>query len=125
MEHAESQVFLGREMPYTRHHCLPQRPITGPLGKDFIDGRIVEGRLALGIVRYGPALPVHACLQTPHDEVEDARIAQLALWTALGHGEVRQEKCGELRFRELDRHRRRGRRWCRGAPHAMASYQEV
>jgi hypothetical protein len=34
---------------------------------------------------------------------------------------VRQDKCGELRFGELDGNRRRCRLWCRGAHDAMAS----
>ncbi len=32
---------------------LPERPIIGPSGKDFVDGRIVNGWLALGVLRHG------------------------------------------------------------------------
>src|SRR5215475_8514871 len=124
MEHAEVELSLGREMPYTRYKRLPERPIIGPSGKDFVDGRIVDGRLALGIVRHGQTLPLHAGVEEPQDEIEDAIIAQFALWSALGHREVRQDKCGELRFGELDRNRRRCRRWCCGAHRAMASWEE-
>jgi hypothetical protein len=53
MEHAEIKLFLGREMPHTRHKRLPERPIIGPFGKDFVDGRVVDGWLALGVVRHG------------------------------------------------------------------------
>jgi hypothetical protein len=38
----------------------------------------------------------------PEDEVKDARIAEFALQSPLGHRKVRQEKCGELRFGEVD-----------------------
>ena len=89
MEHAEVELFLGREMPYTGYERLPERPIIGPSGKDFVDGRIVDGRLALGIVRHGQTLPLHAGVEDPQDEIEDAIIAQFALGTALGHREVR------------------------------------
>src|SRR2546421_363788 len=51
-------------------------------------------------------------------------IAQFALWSPLGHREVREDKCGELRCRELDGNRRRCRLWCRGVHHGMASCEE-
>jgi len=54
------------------------------------------------------------------DEVKDVVIAQFALWATFGHGEVRQEKCLELRCGELDRNRRRCKLWCSSAHHAMA-----
>ena len=38
MEYAGVQAFLGRQMPYTGHKRLPQRPIIGPFGKDFVNG---------------------------------------------------------------------------------------
>ena len=90
MEHAEVEVLLCRQMPYTGHKRVPQRPIIGPFGKDFVDGRIVNGRLALGVVRHGQSLPLHPSVKHPQDEVKDPVIAQFALGTALGHGEVRQ-----------------------------------
>src|SRR6266581_12742 len=124
MEHAEIELFLRREMPHTRHKRLPERPIIGPFDKDFVDGRIVDGRLALGVCRHGQALPLHPRVENPQDEIKDAIIAQFALWPALGHREVRQDKCGELWFGELHWNRRRYRLWCRGAHHAMASCEE-
>jgi len=105
MEHAEVELFLDCEMPYTRHKRLPERPIIGPSGKDFVDGRIVNDRRALGIVRHGQTLPLPAGVEDPQDEIEDAIIAQFALRSALGHREMRQDKCLELGFRELDRNR--------------------
>ena len=41
---------------------------------------------------------LHYAFTAHQDEVKDAVIAQFALWTPLGHGEVRQDKCGELGF---------------------------
>src|SRR5437016_1035368 len=123
MEHADVELFLGREMPYTRYKRLPERPIIGPSGKDFVDGRIVDGRLALGILRHGQALPLHSGVEDPQDEIEDAIIAQFALGTALGHREVRQDKCLELRFGELDGNWRRCKLWCRGAHDTMTLYE--
>jgi len=84
MEHAEIELLLGREMPHTGHERLPERPIIGPSGKDFVDSRIVNGRLALGVVRHGQTLPLHPGVEHPQDEVKDAVIAQFALGTALG-----------------------------------------
>src|SRR5262245_54003733 len=74
--------------------------------------------------RHRQALPLHPCVEEPQDEVKDTVIAQFALGTTLGHREVRQDKCLKFRFRELDRNRCRCRRWCRGAHHAMASWEE-
>ncbi len=92
MEHAEIELLRGREMPHTGHKRLPERPIIGPSGKDFVDSRIVNGRLALGVVRHGQTLPLHPGVEHPQDEVKDPVIAHFALWTALGHREVRQDK---------------------------------
>ena len=84
MQHAEIKLLLNREMPHTGHERLPERAIIRPFGKDFVDGRVVNGRLALGVVRHGQALPLHPGVEHPQDEVKDAIIAQFALWPALG-----------------------------------------
>jgi hypothetical protein len=44
----------------------------------------VDGRLALGVVRDGQALPLHARVEHPQNEVEDAMIAQFTLGSPLG-----------------------------------------
>ena len=123
MEHAEIELLLDREMPHTGHKRLPERSIIRPSGKDFVDGRVMNGRFAIGVGRsyeFGDRAKPNKASKRPF---KDAMIAQFALRTALGHGEVRQDKCGELRFRELDGNRRRYRLWCRGAHSAMASYE--
>jgi len=89
MEHGEIELLLGREMPHTGYERLPQRPVIRPFGKDFVDGRIVDGRLAVGVLWYGQALPLHPRVEHPQDEVKDPVIAQFALRSPLGHGEVR------------------------------------
>src|SRR5215471_3448901 len=89
-----------------------------------IDGRVVNSRLPLGVVRHGQTLPLHPGVEHPQDEVKNAVIAQFALWPALGHREVRQDKCRELGFRELDRNRRSYRLLGCCAHHAMASWEE-
>jgi hypothetical protein len=58
-------MLLYRQMPHTGDEGLPERPIVRPFRKDFVDGRIVDGRLALGIMRYRQALPLHARIQDP------------------------------------------------------------
>ena len=65
MEHAEVELFLGGEMPHTGHKRLPERAIIRPFGKDFVDGRVVDGRLALGVLWYGQALPLHPSVEHP------------------------------------------------------------
>src|SRR5262249_31109721 len=124
MEHTGIEVLLGHQMPNTGHERLPERPIIGPLRKDFVDGRVVDGRLAWGVCRHGQTLPLHPGVEHPQDEVKDAIIAQFALWTALGHGEVRQDKCLELRFGKLDGNRRRCRLWGYGTHQVTASCEE-
>src|SRR5262249_12797129 len=124
MEHAEIELFLDREIPYAGHKRLPERPIIRPSGKDFVDGCVMNGRFAVGVVWYGQALPLHPRVEDPEDEVKDSIIAQFALRPTFGHREVRQDKCFELRFGELHRNRRRYRLWCRSAHHAIASWKE-
>jgi hypothetical protein len=75
MQHTEVEVLLCGKMSHTGDERLPQRPIVSPFGKDFVDGRRVDGRLAIGIVWYWQALPLHTCIQDPQDEVKDAMIA--------------------------------------------------
>src|SRR5438105_15298166 len=70
-----------------------------------------------------PYFIVHE-LDKPGNSATVSVIAQFALWTALGHREVRQDKCLKLRFGELDRNRRRCRLLCWGAHHAMTSWEE-
>jgi len=84
----------------------------------------MDGWLAMSICRYGQALPLHPRVEHPQDQIKDAIIAQFALWAALRHREVRQDKCGELVFGQLHRNRRRCGLWCRGAHHTIASYEE-
>ena len=120
MEYTEIKLPLDGEMPHTGHKRLPERPIIRPFGKDFVDGRVVNGWFPSGVCWHGQALPLHPGIEDPQDEVKDAILAQFALWPALRHGEVRQEKYLELWCRELDRDRRRCWLWCCGAHHAMA-----
>src|SRR4029450_895490 len=121
MEHADIELLLTCEMPHTGHKRLPERAIIGPFSKDFVDSRIVNGRFPLRVVWNGQALPLHSGVEHPQDEVKDAIIAQFALRSPLGHREVWQEKCGALRFGELDGNGRRYRLGCRGAHDIMAS----
>jgi hypothetical protein len=121
MQHASVEVLLYHQMPHTGDERLPERPIIGPCGKDFVDGRVVDGGLALRVVRDGQALPLHSGIEYPEDEVKDPVLAQFALRAPLGHGEMRQDKCGELVFGQLHGNRRRCRLYCRGAHQGRAS----
>jgi hypothetical protein len=65
MQHAEIKVLLVRQMPHTGDECLPERPIIGPFGKDFVDGGVVNGRFPGGVLRHGQALPLHPRVEDP------------------------------------------------------------
>ena len=122
MEAAGIEVLPDRQMLHTGDERLPQQSIIGPFGKDFVDGRIVNGRFALGVLWYGQALPLHARIQDAQNEVKDTMIAQFTLRPTPRHREVRQDKCGELGFGELDGDRRRCRLLCHCTHGSMASF---
>ena len=50
MEDTEVEALLCREMGHTGHERLPERPIIGPFGKDFVDRRIVKFISIYGIL---------------------------------------------------------------------------
>src|SRR5262245_34133615 len=109
MEHAEIELWRGCQRPHTGEEGLPARAIIRPLGTNFVDGRVMNGRFAVGVVREGQALPLHPRIEHPQDEVKDAVVAPLALWAPLGQREVWEDKCLALWLGELDRKRRRCR----------------
>jgi hypothetical protein len=117
-------VLFCREMGHTGEERIPERPIIGPFREDALNGRVVNGRMAMGVLRHGQALPLHSRVEDPQDEVKDAMVAQLALRPTLGHREGREDTGGELRCGELDGDRRRCRLCCRYAHHARASCEE-
>jgi len=84
MEYAGIELLLGREMPHTGYKRLPERSIISPFGKNFIDGRVMDDRVALGVFRHGQTLPLHPGVEHPQDEVKDPVIAQFALRSPLG-----------------------------------------
>jgi hypothetical protein len=75
MQHTEIEVLLDRKMLHADDKRLPERPVIRPFGKDFGDRRVVDGQLPIGVCRDGQALPLHARIQNPQDEVKDAIIA--------------------------------------------------
>ena len=84
MEYPGVEVMLDREMPHTRHKGMPQRSIIGPSRKHFVDRRVMDSQLALGVVRDREALPLHPRIQDPHNEMKDAMIPQCARRSTLG-----------------------------------------
>jgi len=89
-------------MGYTGRERLLERPIIGPFGTGSIDVRVVNGWFASRAFRNGQALPLHAGIEHPQDEVKEVMIAEFALWTTFGHREVWEDTCVELGFGELD-----------------------
>src|SRR5215510_3113974 len=80
-------------------------------------------RRAVGVFGHGSALPLHARLQDPYNEVEDAMVAEFAPGSTLGHGEVREDKLCELRFGELHGNRRGGRLFWHCGHHRLTSFE--
>src|ERR1700712_1397891 len=48
------------------------------------------------------AFPLHSRIEDPQDQIEDAVIAEFAFRPPLGHREVGEDKCDELRLGELN-----------------------
>ena len=69
----------------------------------------------------GQTFPLHPRIEDPQDEVKEAMIAQFTLRTALGHRKVREDKFGELGFRQLHGDGRYFRVFGRGAHQVRAS----
>src|SRR5262249_47983501 len=78
----------------------------------------MDGWFPVGIFRNRSTFPLHPGIEHPQNEIKDAMIAHFALWSTLGHREVRQDKCGEIGFGEWDGDRRRCRLCYRYAHHA-------
>jgi hypothetical protein len=124
MKDAYIEFLLVREMPHTSDKRLLERPIIGPFGKRSVDIGVVNVRLASGTFRDGQALPLHPRIQHPQNEVKEAMIADFAPRTALGHREVREDKFGELGFRQLHRDGRCVRIFGSYAHQMRASWEE-
>jgi hypothetical protein len=84
----------------------------------------VDFSLAIAVFGHGQTLPLHASIEDPQDEVEEAMITEFTLGSTLRHGEGRQDKFVELRFRELHGNRRRCWFMCRRGHDEMALYED-
>ena len=102
MQNTEIELVVCRQMRHTGNEGLLQRTVVRPAGKDFVDGGVVDGIGAIRGLRDRQALPLHAGVEHPQDQIEDTVIAEFTLGTTFRHGEVRQDKRSELYFRQLD-----------------------
>jgi len=84
----------------------------------------MEGSVAVSVFGHGQALPLHARIQSPAEEGEDAMVAAFAPGAPLGQGEVREEKLRELRGGEWDRNRWGGRLFWHCGHHQWASCED-
>src|SRR4029434_9948121 len=66
-----------------RHVLLPRELLPQIEINSFVDSRVVDSWLPIEVCRDGQALPLHARIQNPHDEVKDTMVAQLALRATL------------------------------------------
>src|SRR5262245_23271546 len=121
MQHAEVEFLLGCETGYTGRERLLERPVIRPFGKDAVDVGVVNVWLASGVFRNGQALPRHAGIKDPQDEVEKAMIAEFVRWAPFRSREMWEDKFGELGFRQLHGNWRYCRIFSRSAPHVRAS----
>jgi hypothetical protein len=101
MQDSQIESVASRQMPHTGDKGMFNRAVIGPFGKDFVDGGIVDFGLAIAVFGHGQTLPLHARIEHPQDEVEEAMIAEFAPGSTLGHGKVGQDKFVELGFGEL------------------------
>jgi hypothetical protein len=124
MQDAEIELVVLCQMPHTGDEGMLKGAVIRPPGEDFVDGRLVDGWLTLGVLREGQALPLHPCIEHREDEVEDAVRAEFTFWPTLGHREVREEKFRELRGGELNRNRRRCWFCWRCRHDELASYED-
>jgi hypothetical protein len=53
MEHTEVEVLRGGEMRHTGEERPPERPIIGLFREASVDGRVVNGGLAMSVLRHG------------------------------------------------------------------------
>src|SRR5208283_1141042 len=112
MQDTEIEVVVRRQMLHTGDKCLFKRSIVGPFRESFVDCRVMDSRLSVGCPWDRQALPLHACVEHPQNEVEDAMIAEFTPRPPPGHRQVRKDKCDELWLGELNGNRRR--RWTFG-----------
>ena len=84
----------------------------------------VNCRFATETFRHGSALPRHPGREPPQTQVQEARRAECAPRTALGHREGREETGGELRCRPWHGDRRAVRRFGGGAHHVRAACED-
>jgi hypothetical protein len=124
MEHAEIKVLLVRPMPHTGDEGMLKWAVIGPPGEDVVDGRVVDGRLAMGVLRHRQALPLHPSLEDPENEVEGTMIAECASGSARGHREVRQDNLMKLGVRKLDGNGRGCGLFCQCGHGVMASLED-
>ena len=121
MEHAEVELLLGGEMGDTGREPSLERPVIRPFGKGAVDVGVVNVWFASGVFRNGQALPRHAGIKDPQDEVEKAMRGEFVRWIPFRSREMREDKCGELGFRPLHGNGRYCRLCSRGAPHVRAA----
>src|SRR5208283_1294364 len=93
MQDTEIEVVVRRQMPHTGDKCLFKRSIVGPFRESFVDCRVMDSRLSVGCPWDRQALPLHACVEHPQNEVEDAMIAEFTPRPPPGHRQVRKDKC--------------------------------
>ena len=87
-------------------------PIIRPRGENPVGRSCSELLPSRRLLPGTGTLPLHAGVEHPQDEVEDAMIAQFTFRPAAGHRKMREDKCDELRLGELDGNRRRSWAFC-------------
>src|SRR3954451_16815699 len=121
VQDAEIEAILLRQISHAGDEGLIERAIIGPSGEHLVDGCVVDHGGAIVCLGYRQALPLHARIEHPEDQIEDAVIAEFAFRPAPGHREVWEDKCGELRLGELNRNWRCGGALCHLAGPNVAS----
>jgi ABC-type branched-subunit amino acid transport system ATPase component len=72
MQDTEIEVAMHRQMPHTGNKRLFKRAIIRPFREHSVNGRVMDAGPAIAIPGHWQALPLHARIEHPQDEVEDA-----------------------------------------------------
>jgi len=65
MQDAQIELVLVRQMLHTGDKRLLKGAVVCPSGEDFVDGRVVDGRLAMGVFGHRQAFPLHPGIEDP------------------------------------------------------------
>ena len=101
MKQAQIELVFIRQMLDRGDEGFFERAIISPAGKEFVDDRVMNLRLAVRSFVNRHFLPLHPGVEDFQNEIESLVITNLAIGAALGKRQVRQDKFLEVFLAEL------------------------